>query len=101
MFKYCFIIVLIFLFGCTSKYTNNKYFNKKDSIPIVLSFINPAVGVGTIVSQANYIQKTYSVIDIAYTLNSGNSLAEEALSNTTNKKCRLTNLVENQNICID
>ena len=101
MIRIFFSIFLFFLIGCSSNYSNNNYLNKKNSMPVVLSLVNPAVGLGTIVSQAGYIQKTYSLIDIAFTLNEGNSLAEEALSNTTKKHCRLTNLVENQNICID
>ena len=101
MSKICISIFLIFVFGCSSQYSNNINFNKKNSMPIVLSFVTPAVGIGTIISGAGYIQKTYSIIDVAYTLNEGNSLAEEALSNTTKKHCRLTNLIDNQNICVD
>ena len=63
------------------------------------ALISPAIGVGSFVISSSSIQKIYSLSDLAYIADKGESIAEGALSYSTKKNCKIVNVLENQNIC--
>ncbi len=99
-----FIFFLMILFTQASmakenKFFNKKMFNKKNILVVGLTIVNPAISLGTIVTNAGALRKTLSMINIAYTAGNGKNLAEEAISKTTNKNCLIKNLAEEKSFC--
>ena len=99
-----FICLLMILFSQSSlskenKFFNKKFFNKKNILVAGLTIANPAISLGTIVTNAGTIRKTLSMINIAYSARKGKNLAEEAISKSTNKNCLIKNLAEEKSFC--
>ena len=88
----------------TNNYTNLNKSNKLTAslnILPTMSLINPALGFTSLIASSSTIQKVYATADLVYMTgaNNGETIAETLMSNTTNKKCRLVNVIENNNIC--
>jgi hypothetical protein len=64
-----------------------------------LTIVNPAVSLGTIVTYAGALRKTLSMVNIAYSAGKGKSIAEEAISKSTNKNCLIKNLTQDKSFC--
>ena len=94
------LILLFFLQACSVSTTSKGKFSKPSSLLLTASLINPAMGLGTLISGASSLQKGYAALDIIYFANEGESMAESALSNANKKDCKLINIIENQNICL-
>ncbi len=99
-----FICLLMILFSQASvakenKYFNKKMFNKKNILVLGLTIANPAVSIGTIVTNAGAFRKTLSMANIAFSVGKGKNLAEEAISKSTNKNCLIKNLAEEKSFC--
>ena len=54
----------------------------------------------SLIASSSTIQKVYATADLVYMtgINNGETIAETLISNTTNKKCRLVNVIENNSI---
>ena len=78
----------------------SKIFDKKDLIITTITLINPVITVGTIISNANTINKILSLGSIVYTSKKGESITESALSQSLNKKCLIKNIGEKKRFCI-
>ena len=63
------------------------------------NFITPALGISAVVVSPTTIQKTYSALGLAHIGGNGETLTESALSRSTNKKCRISNIFEKQEFC--
>ena len=96
---YLIIIIFIFSLNVDSK-ENNSIFNKKEVIIIGLTIVNPAIAVGTLVANTSTFQKIISLANIAYTSAKGRSIAETAISQSTNKNCLIENIKIEKNFCI-
>ena len=94
------IILLLFIQACTnSGYNKSNSIASKNLILPTTTLINPAIGFGSFVISTSSIQKIYSLSDLAYIADNGESIAESALSYSTKKDCKIVNVIENQNIC--
>ena len=94
------IILLLFIQACTnSNYNKNNSIASKNFILPTTTLINPAIGFGSFIISTSSIQKVYSLSDLAYIADNGESIAESALSYSTKKDCKIVNVIENQNIC--
>jgi|TARA_B100001964_G_C13988011_1_gene489314 hypothetical protein len=87
------------LFSQSSWAKENKFFNKKNILVIGLTIVNPAISLGTIVTNAGALRKTLSMVNIAYSAGKGKNLAEQAISKSTNKNCLIKNLAEEKSFC--
>jgi len=96
---YLIIIIFIFSLNVDAK-ENNSIFNKKEVIIIGLTIVNPAIAVGTLVANTSTFQKIISLANIAYTSAKGRSIAETAISQTTNKNCLIENIKIEKDFCI-
>ena len=99
-----FICLLMILFSQAlmakeNKFFNKKFFNKKNILVVSLTIVNPAVSLGTMVTNAGALRKTLSMINIAYSARKGKNLAEEAISKSTNKNCLIKNITEEKSFC--
>ena len=77
-----------------------KLFNKKEVIIIGLTIVNPAIVVGTLVANTSTFQKFISLANIAYSKAKGQSIAETAISQSTNKDCLIENIKTEKDFCI-
>jgi len=96
---YLIIIIFIFSLNVDAK-ENNSIFNKKEVIIIGLTIVNPAIAVGTLVANTSTFQKIISLANIAYTSAKGRSIAETAISQSTNKNCLIANIKIEKDFCI-
>ena len=96
---YLIIIIFIFSLNVDAK-ENNSIFNKKEVIIIGLTIVNPAIAVGTLVTNTSTFQKIISLANIAYTSAKGRSIAETAISQSTNKNCLIENIKIEKDFCI-
>ena len=96
---YLIIIIFIFSLNVDAK-ENNSTFNKKEVIIIGLTIVNPAIAVGTLVANTSTFQKIISLANIAYTSAKGRSIAETAISQSTNKNCLIENIKIEKDFCI-
>ena len=96
---YLIIIIFIFSLNVDAK-ENNSIFNKKEVIIIGLTIVNPAIAVGTLVANTSTFQKIISLANIAYTSVKGRSIAETAISQSTNKNCLIENIKIEKDFCI-
>ena len=97
------ILLLLFFNGCTTYTSSNKKFSIS-SPTIILSastILNPAIGLGSFAVNSSAAQRAYSAADLAFMAsNYGESIAEKAISKSTNQDCSIGNYFENNNICI-
>ena len=77
----------------------NKIFNKDNLIIIGLTVANPAISFGAVIANTGTFQKVVSLANVTYSSIKGKSIAEEALSRTTNKNCLIKNLAERKDLC--
>ena len=101
----CIFYLIFFIFITSSLFAEkienkNKIFNKKNFVILSLTIANPAMSVGTVVANTGTFQKMISFANITYSSIKGKSIAEEALSKTTNKDCLLKNLAEKKDFCL-
>ena len=96
---YLILIIFIFSLNVEAK-ENNSLFNKKEVIILGLTIVNPAIAVGTLVANTSTFQKIISLANIAYTNAKGKTIAETALSQSTNKKCLIENIKIEKDFCI-
>ena len=96
-----YLIIIIFIFSLiVDAKENNSIFNKKEVIIIGLTIVNPAIAVGTLVANTSTFQKIISLANIAYTSAKGRSIAETAISQSTNKNCLIENIKIEKDFCI-
>ena len=96
-----YLIIIIFIFSLNVDARENKsIFNKKEVIIIGLTIVNPAIAVGTLVANTSTFQKIISLANIAYTSAKGRSIAETAISQSTNKNCLIENIKIEKDFCI-
>ena len=100
------IISLVLFFVITSTNTvakdhkfNNKLFDKENLIFIGLTVANPAITLGTVITNTGTLKKILSLANITYSSIKGRSIAEEALSKTTKKNCLIKNLATKKELC--
>jgi len=96
---YLIIVIFIFSLSAQAKEKNNVLF-KKEIVIIGLTFINPALSIGTIVTNTTTFQKIISMANIVYTNKKGHSIAETAISQSTNKNCLIENIKTKKDFCI-
>jgi len=96
---YLIIIIFIFSLGAQAKNKNN-ILNKKEIVILGLTFVNPVLSIGTIVSNTTTFQKIISMANIIYINRKGHSIAETAISQSTNKKCLIENIKTEKDFCI-
>ena len=101
--KLLYLIFLFFIFSTNliadEKKINNKILNKQNLIIIGLTVANPAISIGAVISNTGTLQKIISLANVTYSSIKGKSIAEEALSKTTNKECLIKNLAEKKGLC--
>jgi len=98
------IIYLVFFFVIIStsilaEGNKDKIFDKESLIFIGLTIANPAISLGTVITNTGTFKKILSVANITYTSMRGKSIAEEALSKTTKKNCLIKNLAMKKEFC--
>jgi len=81
------------------KEMKNTLMNKENLIIVGLTVANPAISLGTVIANTGTLQKILSLVNITYSSIKGKSIAEEALSKTTNKNCLVKNLAERKEFC--
>ena len=96
---YLILIIFIFSLNVEAK-ENNSLFNKKEIIIIGLTIVNPAIAVSTLVANTSTFQKIISLANFAYTSAKGRTIAETALSQSTNKNCLIKNIKIEKDFCI-
>jgi len=96
---YLIIIIFIFSLSAQAKEKNN-ILNKKEIVILGLTLINPALSIGTIVSNTTTFQKIVSMANIVYKSSKGHSIAETAISQSTNKNCLIENIKNKKDFCI-
>ena len=101
--KILYLLLIIILLSTNIKAEENKIsdniFNKKNLLIVSLAIANPAISLGTVAANTGTFQKLISIANISYSSIKGKSIAEEALSKTTNKNCLLKNLAEKKELC--
>ena len=99
--KIIYLIIIIFIFSLNAQAKEkNNILNKKEIVILGLTLINPALSIGTKVSNTTTFQKIKSMANIVYTNNKGHSIAETAISQSTNKNCLIENIKTNKDFCI-
>ena len=98
--KIIFLIITIFIFSLSIQAKEKKTINKKDIAVIGLTLINPAISIGTLVTNTSAFQKIISMANIIYINTKGHSVAETAISQSRNKKCLIDNLKTKKDFCI-
>ena len=99
-FYLIFFVLFISSANAKEKEIKNKFMNKENLIIISLTVANPAISLGAVIANTGSIQKLLSLANITYSSIKGKSIAEEALSKTTNKNCLIKNLAEKKELCI-
>lgn len=101
--KFLYLFLLIFFYSTNilgeEKSLKDKIFDKKNLVIISLTVANPAISFGTVIASTGTFQKVISIANVTYSQIKGKSIAEEALSRTTNKNCLLMNLAEKKELC--
>ena len=96
-----YLIIIIFIFSlCAQAKEKNNILNKKEIVILGLTLVNPALSIGTIVSNTTTFQKIISMANIVYTNRKGYSIAETAISQSTNKNCFIENIKAKKDFCI-
>ena len=95
-----YLIITIFMFSLSIQAKEKSAINKKEIIVLGLTLINPALSIGTIVSNTTTFQKIISMANIVYTNRKGHSIAETAISQSTNKNCLIENIRTKKDFCI-
>ena len=96
-----YLIIIIFIFSLsTHAKENNKILSKKEIVVLGLTLINPAISIGTLVANTSTFQKIISMANIVYTNRKGHSIAETAISQSTNKNCLIENIRTKKDFCI-
>ena len=71
-----YLIIIIFIFSlCAQAKEKNNILNKKEIVILGLTLVNPALSIGTIVSNTTTFQKIISMANIVYTNTKGYSIA--------------------------
>ena len=73
--------------------------SKKDLIITGITFLNPALSISTLVSNANALQKILSLGSLAYTTKEGKTITESAYSQGLKKKCIIKNILNKKENC--
>ena len=104
-----YLIIFIFIFSLSALAKENNsilskknilILSKKEIVILGLTLINPALSIGTIVSNTTTFQKIISMANIVYTNGKGHSIAETAISQSTNKNCLIENIKTMKDFCI-
>ena len=96
-----YLIIIIFIFSlCAQAKEKSNILNKKEIVILGLTLVNPAISIGTIVSNTTTFQKVISMANIVYTNRKGHSIAETAISQSTNKNCLIKNIRTKKYFCI-
>ena len=100
-YRIIYLIIIIFIFSlCAQAKEKNNMLNKKEIVILGLTLVNPAISIGTIVSNTTTFQKIISMANIVYTNRKGHSIAETAISQSTNKNCLIKNIRTKKYFCI-
>ena len=105
MDKIILIIFVTLLYSCSTNTlvsknnSENNKFEKKDIIVPAVTLINPALAFSSLISNSDSLFKIISLSNIVYTNQEGKSFAENAISQTVNKDCKLEHLTENKDLC--
>ena len=94
------IVLFLFIQACTYPNNHEESLTKSKNIIVpTTALINPAIGFGSFVISTSSIQKVYSLSDLVFIADNGESIAESALSYSTKKNCKIVNIFENQTVC--
>ena len=96
-----YLIIIIFIFSlCAQAKEKNNILNKKEIVILGLTLVNPAISIGTIVSNTTTFQKIISMENIVYTNRKGHSIIGTAILQSTNKNCLIVNIRTKKYFCI-
>ena len=95
-----FFVIVLFLLSYSSYAENNKKFLKKEIILTGVTLLNPALSVGTLISNANSLQKILSLGSLAYTTKEGKTITESAISLSLNEKCLVKKIFFIKKFCL-
>jgi len=95
-----YLIITIFIFSLSVQAKEKSIIDKKEIVIFGLTLINPALSIGALVANTSTFQKIISMANIVYTNTKGRSIAETAISQSTNKNCLIDNIKSKQDFCI-
>ena len=76
-----------------------KHFAKSSLILPVVTIINPVIGIGSFVAASSAFHRAYLVVDLAYMSNNNSTIAENVLSKSINKDCKVSYLIQHNILC--
>ena len=95
-----YLIITILIFSLNIQAKEKSILNKKEIVVLGLTLVNPALSIGTIVANTTTFQKILSMANIVYIKTKGHSIAETAISQSTNKNCLIENIKAKKDFCI-
>ena len=95
-----FFIIVFCLLSFSAFSEVDKKLSKKDIILTSVTILNPALSVGTILSNANTLQKILSFGNLVYTTKEGKTITESAFSQGKKNKCFFKKIFSKKEFCL-